>query len=122
MFNPDFEENITYNLSNILDNNAILKDLIEYRYAYGNFDIIDLDNSENEIQAYLVALGEGGTIKANNADSPLLVRGGIAVSELEPDNLPKAGGYMVYNLAFDPVGDNFLKYFGIAIGPVGGEL
>lgn len=81
-----------------------------------------LDNSENEIQAYLVALGEGGTIKANNADSPLLVRGGIAVSELEPDNLPKAGGYMVYNLAFDPVGDNFLKYFGIAIGPVGGEL
>lgn len=52
MFNPDFEENITYNLSSILDNNAILKDLIEYRYAYGNFDIIDLDNYENEHSSF----------------------------------------------------------------------
>ena len=84
---------------------------------------ITLNNSDsNDVNAYLIALGEGGTVKVENQSSAIRVRGGMAVREFAPENIPNGGGYIAYNRAFDPLKVNFLKYFGLAIGPVGGEL
>mgnify|MGYP003290174415 CR=1 FL=1 len=84
---------------------------------------ITLNNSDsNDVNAYLIALGEGGTVKVENQSSAMRVRGGMAVREFTPENIPNGGGYIAYNRAFDPLKVNFLKYFGLAIGPVGGEL
>lgn len=86
---------------------------------------ISIDNAgDNEIRAYLVALGEGGTVKANNAGAPLYIRGGMAVKTFSPDNLPNAGGYLAYNLNLDPTNKDgrFTKFFGVAFGPKGGKL
>ena len=83
---------------------------------------ITVDNSNSEIRAYLVALGDGGTIKASRADAPLIIRGGIAVKEFQPDNIPDKGGCLIYDEALDPTKDNIKKYIGVAIGPRGGDL
>ena len=64
---------------------------------------INISNSgNNEVRAYLVALGEGGEIKLLNNDSELLVKGGVAVRNFSPENIPAKGGYLVYNSAVDP--------------------
>lgn len=86
---------------------------------------ISIDNAgENDIRAYLVALGEEGTVKANNAGAPLNIRGGMAVKTFSPDNLPNAGGHLVYNLNLDPTNKDgrFTRFFGVAFGPKGGRL
>ena len=82
---------------------------------------ITVNNSgKNEVRAYLVALGEGGTVKADRKDVPLLINGGMAVKEFKPENIPDKGGYLLYNSELDPLKDDFmLKYLGVAIGPKG---
>ncbi len=84
---------------------------------------ININNSaNNEVRSYLVALGEGGEIKSLNNNSELLIRGGVAVRNFSPENIPLNGGYLVYNSAVDPTDkDKSLdQYIGIAIGPKGG--
>lgn len=86
---------------------------------------ISVDNSgENEVRAYLVALGEDGTVKANNAGAPLYIRGGMAVKTFSPENLPNAGGHLAYNRHLDPTGKDsgFIRHLGVAFGPKGGKL
>ena len=82
---------------------------------------ITVNNSgNNEVRAYLVALGEGGTVKAERKDVPLLICGGMAVKEFKPENIPDKGGYLVYNTDLDPLKEDFtIKYLGVAIGPKG---
>ena len=82
---------------------------------------ITVNNSGNhEVRAYLVALGEGGTVKADRKDVPLLICGGMAVKEFKPENIPDKGGYLVYNTELDPLKEDFaIKYLGVAIGPKG---
>ena len=84
---------------------------------------ININNASNrEIRAYLIALGEDGTIKANADNSPLQIRGGIAVNNFVPNNLPKKGGYLAYNLSLDPTQKSFRQYMGIVLGPRGGGI
>ena len=45
----------------------------------------------------------------------------MAVKEFNPENIPDKGGYLLYNLDLDPIKDSFVNYFGIAIGPKGGN-
>ena len=82
---------------------------------------ITVNNSGNhEVRAYLVALGEGGTVKADRKDVPLLICGGMAVKEFNPENIPDKGGYLVYNTELDPLKEDFaIRYIGVAIGPKG---
>ena len=82
---------------------------------------ITVNNSgNNEVRAYLVALGEGGTVKADRKDVPLLINGGMAVKEFKPENIPDKGGYLLYNSELDPLKEDFVdKYLGVAIGPKG---
>lgn len=82
---------------------------------------ITVNNSgSNEVRAYLVALGEGGTVKASRKDAPLLIRGGMAVKEFKPENIPDKGGYLLYNSELNPIKDGFVDhYLGVAIGPKG---
>jgi hypothetical protein len=82
---------------------------------------ITVNNSGNsEVRAYLVALGEGGTVKADRKDVPLLINGGMAVKEFKPENIPDKGGYLVYNSELDPTEEDFIpKYLGVAVGPKG---
>ncbi len=82
---------------------------------------ITINNSgNNEVRAYLVALGEGGTVKAERKDVPLLITGGMAVKEFKPENIPDKGGYLVYNTELDPLREDFIqKYIGVVIGPKG---
>ncbi len=81
---------------------------------------ITVNNSGNkEVRAYLVALGEGGTVKADRKDVPLLINGGMAVKEFKPENIPDKGGYLVYNSELDPTHEGFIKYLGVAVGPKG---
>ena len=75
----------------------------------------------NAVRAYLVALGEGGTVKTKNTDAPLFIRGGMAVKEFKPENIPNKGGYLEYNYRLDPLEDSFVDYLGVAIGPKGGK-
>lgn len=79
------------------------------------------NNDSSEILAYLVALGDGGSVKVGNPNAKLCIRGGMAVDELSPDCLPKAGGYLAYNLKLDPTTELFNNYIGIALGPKGGR-
>jgi hypothetical protein len=84
---------------------------------------ISIDNGgKSEVRAYLIALGEGGTVKALRKDYPLSIIGGMAVKEFSPDNIPNKGGCLAYNLALDPTKDEFFQYFGVVFGPKGGGL
>ena len=84
---------------------------------------ISIDNSgKSEVRAYLIALGEGGTVKAIRKDSPLKILGGMALKEFSPDNIPDKGGCLVYNEGLNPIGDEFKDYWGIVFGPRGGGL
>ena len=84
---------------------------------------IYINNSNaNLVRAYLIALGDNGSIKANNPNEKLLIKGGIAVKQFDINNLPTAGGCLEYNLNLDPTKEPFGKYLGIALGPRGGLL
>ena len=88
----------------------------------GNGDIGVNNTSNRDVRAYLIALGENGTIKANIANSPLHIVGGIAVNKFSPENLPKKGGYLAYNQLLDPTQQTFCNYLGVALGPRGGGI
>ena len=87
---------------------------------------ITINNSgNNEVRAYLVALGEDGKINPLNNDSPLLIKGGLAVKEFSPENIPVSGGYIAYNTELDPTdkdNNSFKYYIGVVLGPKGGRL
>ena len=82
---------------------------------------ITVDNDgNNDVRAYLVALGEGGTVKASKANASLKIIGGMAVKEFSAENLPDGGGYLNYNINLDPI-RNVGSYVGIVFGPKGGK-
>ena len=85
--------------------------------------LIYLNNSNsNLIRAYLIAIGDNGSVKANNPNEKLLIKGGIALRQFDVNNLPQAGGCLEYNLNLDPTKEAFGKYVGIILGPRGGQL
>lgn len=75
-----------------------------------------------EVTAYLVALGEGGSVKPANPSQKLCIRGGMAVKEFYPENIPNQGGYLAYNTKLDPTKNSFNSFMGVAFGPKGGGL
>ena len=84
---------------------------------------ISVENGgKSEIRAYLMALGEGGTVKALRKDSPLNIVGGMAVKEFSPENIPDKGGCLIYNKSLDPTHMDFFSYLGVVFGPKGGGL
>lgn len=71
--------------------------------------------------AYLIALNKNnGQIKLVDARLPLNLIGGMAVNDLDPQQI-KGGGQLYYNTSLDPVADNFSRHIGVVIGPAGGS-
>ncbi len=84
---------------------------------------ISINNSEKSIvPAYLVALGENGTVKKLNDDAALNIKGGMAVKDFTLESIPKKGGYLEYNTQLDPTKETFKECIGVALGPRGGRL
>lgn len=61
-------------------------------------DIV-LESGNDEVQAFLVALG--GTIKPGKLNTPVKIKGGMAVSRLKPTDWP-AGARITYDTRYDP--------------------
>ncbi|MGM0598567.1 MAG: hypothetical protein ACQETH_02005 [Candidatus Rifleibacteriota bacterium] len=71
--------------------------------------------------AYLIALNKNkGQVKPVDAGLPLNLIGGIAATDLDPQQI-KGGGQLYYNPSLDPVADNFSRHIGVVIGPAGGS-
>lgn len=84
---------------------------------------ISVNNSEKSIvPAYLIALGENGTVKKLNDEASLNIRGGMAVKDFTLESIPKKGGYLEYNTQLDPTKETFKDCIGVALGPRGGKL